>query len=412
MNAYGAAFLAALAAATATRLWLGARQLRHVSAHRGRVPEAFCGAIALEAHQKAADYSLATARFGMACAVLDALVAAALTFGGGLAWLDTLAARVSPAGLGRGLALIGATALLVAALEVPLDYYRVFAIEERFGFNRMTRSLFFLDLAKRAGLAAALGLPLAAGVLALMERGGAFWWVWAWALWAAFNLAMIVLYPVAIAPLFNRFSPLEDAAVRERAERLLARCGLRAGQLLVMDGSRRSAHGNAYFTGFGRARRVVLFDTLLARLDPPEVEAVLAHELGHYRLRHVAKRMGWALAVAFAMFAALAAVARDPDFYAGLAAVAPSNAMALVLAAIAIPPFAFALAPAAAAYSRRHEFEADRYAAAHASGAELAAALVKLYRDNATTLTPDPLYSAFYDSHPPAVARIARLQKG
>ena len=303
----------------------------------------------------------------------------------------------------------------VAAL--PFSWWRTFRIEERFGFNRTTPAVWLADLAKGIAVGAVLGLPLALLVLWLMRSAGAWWWLFAWVAWMAFQLLVLVLYPTVIAPLFNRFSPLPAGDARERIERLLARCGFRASGLFVMDGSRRSGHGNAYFTGFGRAKRVVFFDTLLTRLAPEEIEAVLAHELGHFRLRHVVKRVVWSAIFSLALLALLAWLAQASWFYAGLGipssdvpAAMARPGVALALFMLALPVFTFALAPLSAAYSRRHEFEADAFAAEHASATALVAALIKLYEDNASTLTPDPLHSAFYDSHPPAAIRVARLQ--
>jgi STE24 endopeptidase len=404
-------FLAALAAATATRLWLAARQLRHVAAHRDAVPATFADAIPLEAHQKAADYCVARTRLGTVDLLVGALALLALTFGGVLQALADLWARIAaPGGLAHGVALVATVAVLLAALELPIALWRTFVIEERFGFNRMTPALFALDTAKQAALAAALGLPLVTLVLWLMERMGEAWWFYVWLAWAGFNLLVLTLYPTLIAPLFNRFRPLDDPALAGRVERLLARCGFRARGLYVMDGSRRSAHGNAYFTGFGAAKRIVFFDTLLERLAPAEVEAVLAHELGHYRKHHVWKRIALLFAMSLALLWVLGQLIGRPWFYEGLGVATRSTATALLLFFLVVPVFTFFLEPLSSLYSRRHEFEADAYAASHSSAADLVKALVKLYKDNAATLTPDPLHSAFYDSHPPAAARIARLK--
>ena len=311
------------------------------------------------------------------------------------------------------------TALFVVALTVSvvvqlwLAWYRTFVIEERFGFNRTTLSLWLADVVKGALIGAALGVPLVALVLWLMAVAGALWWLYAWLAWVAFQVLVLALYPTVIAPLFNKFEPLADAGLKERVERLLARCGFRAKGLYVMDGSRRSAHGNAYFTGFGAARRIVLFDTLISRLAPEEIEAVLAHELGHFKLKHVLKRTTWFAAGSLALLALLGWLVGQPWFYAGLgvSGPAPRYGVALVLFMLALPAFTFLASPLAAMYSRRHEFEADRYAARNASAPALITALVKLYEDNASTLTPDPLHSLFFDSHPPAPARIARLER-
>ena len=409
-NIFGAVFFAALALATATRLWLAARHVRHVSAHRARVPEAFAYEISLDSHQKAADYTCAKTRFAMAEIAFDAGVLLLLTFGGVLQALHEVAALALPEGVGRGLLLLVLVGTLMTALELPFGIYRTFVIETRFGFNKMTPALYALDFAKSIALALAFGLPLGAIVLWLMARAGEYWWLYAWLTWVAFNVFMVAAYPTWIAPLFNRFSPMQDPELKERVEKLMARCGFRVKGLMVMDGSRRTTHGNAYFTGFGTSKRIVFFDTLLARLNPGEVEAVLAHELGHFKLRHVVKRMAWLAVASLAFLWLLGWVMQQPWFYAGLNVQSPSTAMALVLFAIVLPQFTILLQPVGALLSRRHEFEADRYAADNASARDLVSALIKLYRDNAATLTPDPLHSMFYDSHPPAVARIARLK--
>jgi STE24 endopeptidase len=306
--------------------------------------------------------------------------------------------------------LIVSVVLLLSLLELPLTVYRTFVVEARFGFNRMTLRLFLIDLVKQALISAALGIPLITLVLWLMAKMGELWWIWVWLAWAAFNLLVLLIYPTFIAPLFNKFSPLEDAGLARRIEQLLARCGFRSSGLYVMDGSKRSSHGNAYFTGFGAAKRIVFFDTLLARLAPGEVEAVLAHELGHFKRHHVWKRVVVLFAGSFALLWVLGQLIAEPWFYTGLNVSTQSTATALLLFVLVIPVFTFFLQPLMALHSRKHEFEADAYAASHANAAELEQALVKLYQDNASTLTPDPLHSAFYDSHPPAATRIARLR--
>jgi STE24 endopeptidase len=411
ISAFGWTFLAALAAATATRLWLAARQMRHVRAHRGAVPAAFADAVPLEAHQKAADYSVAKSWLGIADLLVGAATLLALTLGGVLQWLiDAWAGAFAPGGIAHGVALVVSVTLLLSAVELPASAYRVFVIEERFGFNRMTPRLFIADLARQAAIGAALGIPLLVLVLWLMARMGERWWLWVWLAWAGFNVLMLLIYPTVIAPLFNKFSPLQDQALAERIKLLLARCGFRASGLFVMDGSKRSSHGNAYFTGFGAAKRIVFFDTLLSRLAPAEVEAVLAHELGHFKRHHVWKRVAWLFLASLGFLAVLGYLIAEPWFYQGLGADRQSTALALVLFFMVVPVFTFLLAPIGSLYSRRHEYEADAYAARHASAADLVRALVKLYQDNAATLTPDPVHSAFYDSHPPAALRIARLQ--
>ena len=410
-HAFTWVFLAALLAATGTRLWLAARQARHVRAHREAVPESFAGAIPLAAHQKAADYTVAKTRLAMVEVCLSAALVLALTLGGLLQWLaDAWARAAPPFGIVHGVALIASVAALLSLLELPLTVYRTFVIEVRFGFNRITPKLFALDLAKQTLVAAALGIPLVTLVLWLMERTGGLWWVWVWLAWAGFNMLVLLIYPSFIAPLFNKFSPLADQGLAARIEALLARCGFRSGGLYVMDGSKRSSHGNAYFTGFGAAKRIVFFDTLLARLAPGEIEAVLAHELGHFKRHHVWKRIALLFAVSLALLWALGRLIDQPWFYAELNVTTMSTATALLLFVLVTPLFTFFLQPLGSLYSRRHEFEADAYAAAHASASELVQALVKLYQDNAATLTPDPLHSVFYDSHPPAATRIARLR--
>jgi STE24 endopeptidase len=409
---FTALFLVALAVSLALQLWLAHRQRQYVSAHRDAVPEHFSERISLPAHQKAADYTVARSRVATVEAILDAVVLLVLTLGGGLGLIALAAAALPLPVLLRDAALIVAVVAIAGVLSLPLAWYRTFVIEQRFGFNRMTFGLWVADIVKGALVGAALGIPLVLLVLWLMERAGALWWVWAWAAWVAFQVLVLVLYPTVIAPLFNKFKPLTDAGVRERIERLLARCGFAAKGLFVMDGSKRSAHGNAYFTGFGAARRIVIFDTLMARLAPEEIEAVLAHELGHFKLRHVIKRTAWFALGSLALLGLLGWLVGEPWFYAGLGmpGPAPRYGVALVLFMLALPVFTFLVTPLAALYSRRHEFEADAYAVAHASGGALVTALVKLYEDNASTLTPDPLHSAFYDSHPPAAVRIVRLE--
>ena len=410
-NAFTWLFLAALLASTGTRLWLAARQARHVRAHRDAVPAAFDGAIPLPAHQKAADYTVAKSRLGVADILLNVALLLVLTLGGAIQWLsNTCAAFAEPGSITHGTALIVSAVLLLSLAELPLTLVRTFVVEARFGFNRITPALFIADLAKQTLLSAALGIPLLVLVLWLMAQMGELWWIWVWAAWTAFNLLVLLLYPTFIAPLFNKFSPLEDAALAGRIQALLARCGFRSSGLYVMDGSKRSSHGNAYFTGFGAGKRIVFFDTLLTRLAPGEIEAVLAHELGHYKRHHVWKRVAVLFAASFALLWVLGRLIAQDWFYAGLHVGTQSTATALLLFVLALPVFTFFLQPLTSLHSRRHEFEADQYAAANANAAELVQALVKLYQDNAATLTPDPIHSAFYDSHPPAATRIARLR--
>ena len=410
MQTFSVVFLAALALATVTKLWLGRRHVTHIRRHRGRVPAEFANDISLEAHHKAADYSSAKTRFAVIGVLFECVVILTLTFGGALQLLHDFTSRWFEPGVMRGVALMVSLATVMTIIDIPFGWYRTFGIEQRFGFNKMTPAMFIADALKHAVLAAAIGIPLIVCILWVMERSGAWWWLYAWLIWVAFNLVILAVYPAWIAPLFNKFSPLDDPQLKERIERLLEKCGFKAQGLMVMDGSRRSSHGNAYFTGFGKTKRIVFFDTLLSRLGPSEIEAVLAHELGHFKLRHVIKRMLWIFTVSLGFLWLLAQLMSESWFYHGLNVQAPSTTMALILFFIVVPQFTFLLQPFISFYSRGHEFEADRYAAQHASVADLVSALVRLYKDNAATLTPDPLYSAFYDSHPPAPIRIARLK--
>lgn len=410
-NAFTCLFLAALLASTGTRLWLAARQMRHVRAHRDAVPESFAGTIPLDAHQKAADYTVAKTRIAMADVCLDALVLLLLTLGGAVQWISDQWERAFPLdSIWHGTALIFSVLALTAAIGLPATLYRTFVIEEQFGFNRMTWKLFIMDGLKGILLAVVLGGPLLVAVLWLMRAAGAYWWLYAWAVLVGFSIFMQMIIPTFIMPLFNKFSPLQDSALIERLERLLARCGFRSRGLFVMDGSKRSAHGNAFFAGVGESKRIVLFDTLVARLDPGELEAVLAHELGHYKLNHIRKRLAFSFALTLASLAILGFVAGQPWFYEGLGVQSQTLPMALLLFMLVSSEFGFFLHPLGSVMSRKHEFEADAYATRVSESASLVHALVKLYRDNASTLTPDPLHSAFYDSHPPAAIRIARLR--
>ncbi|MFG6429691.1 M48 family metallopeptidase [Roseateles sp. LYH14W] len=413
------AFAVALAASLLVKFWLSSRQVRHVAAHRGRVPAAFSGSVTLSAHQKAADYTIARSRFGLLALAFNAVVLLAWTLLGGLNLLNGWVLQASqslPEGwqtIGYQLGLVAAFALIGSLLDLPWELYSTFKIEQAFGFNRMTLGLYVGDMLKGLLLAVVLGLPLLALILWLMGAAGPRWWLWAWGVWMGFQLLVMVLYPTVIAPLFNKFEPLTDVALKERVERLMARCGFAAKGLFVMDGSRRSAHANAYFSGFGPAKRVVFFDTLLSKLNGSELEAVLAHELGHFKHKHIVKRIVLAFAMSLAGFALLGWLAQQPAFYLGLGVQpnlgAPNDALALMLFLLAGPVFGFFVTPLASHFSRRDEFQADAYARAHASGADLSAALLKLHEDNAGTLTPDPVYARFYYSHPPAAERLAAL---
>jgi STE24 endopeptidase len=411
MHGFTAVFLLALASTTLVRLWLSQRQIRHVLANRDALPAEFSASIPLAAHQKAADYTAAKTRLGALETLASAALLLGFTLGGGLQLLSDAWERMfEVGGYAHGIGLVVSVALVSSALDLPFSLYRTFVIEARFGFNRMSVALFFLDLAKQMALGALLGIPLLLCVLWLMERMGDRWWIYVWVTWVAFSLVLQILYPTLIARWFNKFRPLEDAGLKQRIEGLLSRCGFRARGLFVMDSSKRSSHGNAYFTGFGAAKRIVLFDTLVSRLTPPEIEAVLAHELGHFSLRHVWKRMALAFGASLAILWLLGWLIGQDWLYTALGVRSRTTAMALVLFFMVVPVFSFLLQPLASLYSRLHEFEADAYAARVADPRDLVRALVKLYEDNAATLTPDPLHSAFYDSHPPAASRIARLQ--
>ncbi len=410
------AFAAALLASLAVKFWLATRQMRHVAQHRDQVPAVFAATVTPEAHRKAADYTLAKGRFGLLTTAFGGAVLLGWTLLGGLDALNTLLRDALMPGYGPmayQLALLAAFALISGLIELPLEWYATFRIEQRFGFNRMTPRLWLADLLKGVLVGAVIGLPLAALILWIMGAAGGLWWLWAWGAWVAFNLVLLVLYPTVIAPLFNKFEPLPDEALKTRVQALMQRCGFAAKGLFVMDGSKRSAHANAYFTGLGAAKRVVFFDTLLSRLSPGEVEAVLAHELGHFKHKHVLQRMLLIFGFSLAGLALLGWLAGQSGFYAGLGVspnlAAPNDALALLLFMLALPPFTFFIGPLMSQWSRRHEFQADAYACAQADGSALASALLKLHEDNASTLTPDPLYVRFYYSHPPASERLAAL---
>jgi len=414
--AWTSVFAAALALSLAVRAWLLARQVRHVALHRGEVPPAFRATVPLPAHQRAADYTLAKARLGHWQMVAGAAVLLGWTLFGGLdilngALRDAVAPRAGA--LAYEVALVAAFVAIGAVLELPFDWCATFRLEQRFGFNRVTWRLWLADMAKGIALSAVVGIPLLAAVLWIMGAAGSLWWLWAWLAWMAIIVAAQVVVPSIIAPLFNRFEELKYASLRARVEALMARAGFAARGLFVMDGSRRSAHANAYFTGFGSAKRVVFYDTLLARLAAGEVEAVLAHELGHFKLRHIRKRMLAMAILTLAFFALLGWLSTRSWFYSGLAVAPnmrlPNDALALILLLLVGSVFGVFASPLLAGWSRRDEFEADEFASRHADGAALASALLKLHEDNAATLTPDPLYARFYYSHPPAVERLAAL---
>ncbi|MBP7525324.1 MAG: M48 family metallopeptidase [Propionivibrio sp.] len=407
-HSFSTAFLLALTLMVGIRLWLSQRQIAHVTTHRSTVPAQFKDRLELAAHQKAADYTVAQTRFGRLALASEIVVLLAFTFGGGLQALhDLWSGHVD--GLTYGVALIFSVMAISSLVDLPFALYRQFVIEQQFGFNRMTLRLFLTDQLKQTALGLVIGTPVLLAVLWLMAKMGSLWWLYVWLFWCGFNLLILFLYPTWIAPLFNKFTPLDDAPLKARIEALLERCGFASSGLFVMDGSKRSNHGNAYFTGFGKTKRIVFFDTLLGRLQPTEVEAVLAHELGHFKHRHVLKRIALLFSMSLVFLAVLGQLIDAPWFYQGLGVQAQNTAMALLLFFFVVPVFTFLLTPLMSLLSRRHEFEADRYAGKHASADALIKALVKLYEENASTLTPDPLHSLFYDSHPPAALRISRL---
>ena len=410
MPSFQSVFLAAFCIAFGLKLWLLLRQMRHVWTHRDTPPVAFADNIPLAEHQKAAAYTLAKARIGLFHLALEGGLLYAFTLGGGLQWLhDHLSTAISQPLLAGVGVLLGLT-LISGAAELPLSLYRQFRIETRFGFNRQTPAGFLSDLLKQTLIGAALGGPLILLVLWLMGIMGATWWLWVWGVWMGFNLLILTVYPTVIAPLFNKFTPLEDINLKQRIEALLTRAGFHASGVFVMDGSRRSSHGNAYFTGLGKNKRIVFYDTLLSQLSPEQIEAVLAHELGHFKRRHIVKRIALMFVLSLAMLGLLAALKEATWFYNGLGVTSATDATALALFFLALPVFLFPLSPLMSLYSRKHEFEADAFAAELTHPGHLISALVRMYRDNAATLTPDPIYSLFYDSHPKAVERIGKLE--
>ncbi|MEG2466899.1 MAG: M48 family metallopeptidase [Comamonas sp.] len=413
------AFAIALALQLLVQLWLNTRQVRYVAQHRHEVPQSFASHISLAAHQKAADYTLAKARFGLLHMAWGAVILLGWTLLGGLNALQGALLQWMEPGMVQQLVLLAAFAAISGLLDLPFSLYQTFVLEARFGFNKNTPAIWLGDLLKSTLLAAIIGLPIAWIILWFMGATGSLWWLWAWGIWTGFQLLLMWIFPTYIAPLFNKFEPLADESLKARVTSLMKRCGFAAKGLFVMDGSRRSAHANAYFTGFGASKRVVFYDTLLKQLSPEEVEAVLAHELGHFKHKHITKRMIGMFALSLVGFAVLGWLSQQVWFYTGLGALPsaalafgqPSydDALALLLFILALPVFTFWIAPLMAHFSRRDEFEADAYAMQQASGAALASALLKLYEDNASTLTPDPVYARYYYSHPPAVERLARM---
>ena len=409
-------FAVALVANLGLKFWLATRQIRHVARHRDAVPTAFASRISLDAHQKAADYTVVQARFGMLELAWGAALMLGWTLMGGLSWLNQALLQWLPPGLGQQVALLASFAVIGSVLELPFSLYKTFVIEQQFGFNKLTPTLWLQDLIKHFAVGIAIGLPLAALIIWMMGATGTHWWFWTWGAWMGIALFMQVLIPVFIAPWFNKFQPLDNEELKVRVSALMARCGFSSKGFFVMDGSKRSAHANAYFTGFGASKRVVFYDTLLAQLTPAEVDAVLAHELGHFRHRHIQKRIVSLFGLSLLGFALLGWLASQAWFFTGLGVipnlVAANDALALILFMMVLPLFSAFVSPLFAQLSRRHEFEADAYAVAQTSGADLSSALLKLYKDNASTLTPDPVYVKFYYSHPPASERLGRMQAG
>ena len=409
MHSFTILFLAMLALSLLIRLWLSQRQISHIMGHRASVPQAFEGKINLDEHQKAADYTVTKTRFGRIPLVYDSALLLIWTLGGGLEWLDQSASALGFSPIMTGIGVMLAFMLISSLLELPFSLYTTFVIEERFGFNRTTIKTFIIDMFKGAVLALILGVPLLWIILWLMEKSGELWWVYAWAVWTLFSLFIMWVYPTLIAPIFNKFEPLEEGDTLERIKQLLQRCGFSSNGIFVIDGSKRSSHGNAYFSGFGRNKRIVFFDTLLKMLNDDELEAVLAHELGHFKKKHIVKGMLISIATTFMALALLAWLMKNEWFYTSLGISTASTYMALLLFALVLPVFSFVLHPLLSLFSRKNEFEADAFAAQQTRAEHLIQALVGLYKENASTLTPDPLYSAFYDSHPPAPVRIAHL---
>ncbi len=396
------------------KFWLATRQIRHVAQHRAQVPADFASRITLEAHQKAADYTLAKTRFGMLELAWGAALVLVWTLLGGLSWLNQFLLQWMQPGLVQQVALLVAFGVLGALVDLPFTLYKTFVIEQRFGFNKITPKLWLQDMLKSLVVGAVLGLPLASLILWMMGATGAYWWLWTWCVWMGFNLLMLLLYPTLIAPWFNKFKPLDNPELKDRVTQLMARCGFQSKGFYVMDGSKRSAHANAYFTGFGASKRVVFYDTLLEQLSPGEVDAVLAHELGHFKHRHILKRIVSMFAISLVGFALLGWLSGQTWFYIGLGVIpnfrGANDALALILFMMVLPLFSTFIEPVMAQFSRKHEFEADAYAVAQTSGVDLSSALLKLYKDNASTLTPDPVYVKFYYSHPPAGERLSRMQ--
>jgi STE24 endopeptidase len=411
-NTLNVLFIALLALITVSRIWLGSRHVHFILGHRHQVPDAFAKNISLDAHQKAADYTSAKTKLALFEIFAQAVLLVIFTLAHGLQAIDNYWQGLVPDyEMLRGALVILSALMVSSAVDLPFDYYKTFIIDGHFGFNKMSHAMFITDMLKQAILGIALGAPILFSALWLMQSAGNYWWLYLWIVWSVFNLLVLAIYPTFIAPMFNKFTPLQDEVLKKRIEALLKKCGFKSQGLFVMDGSSRSSHGNAYFTGFGKNKRVVFFDTLLERLDADEIEAVLAHELGHFKHKHVIKRIAMMFFISFVGLALLGWLDQQTWFFSGLGVQTESSYMALILFLLVSPVFLFLLRPIMASYSRKNEFEADAYAAKHANAKHLIEALVKLYRDNASTLTPDPLHSAVYDSHPPASIRIAKLNQ-
>jgi STE24 endopeptidase len=408
-------FLIAFIASFGLRHWLSQRQIRHVAMHRDNVPTEFSNQITLLDHQKAADYTIAKLRLGILESGMGAIILIAFTLLGGLQILNIVLLQLLGEGITQQITLLASIVIISGIIDLPFSWYKQFYLEQRFGFNRMSKKLFFIDMLKGLGLAAAIGIPLLWIILSLMAQAGDFWWLWAWGVLTAFSLLMQWIFPSFIAPIFNKFQALEEGALKVQIEALLKRCDFASQGLFVMDGSKRSAHGNAFFAGMGKAKRIVFFDTLIEKLNPGEVEAVLAHELGHYKCNHIRKRLLVSFALSFGIFALLGWISTQPWFYSDLGVMPNPNGynggLALALFMLVSPVFGFFFTPLSSLASRKHEYEADGFAADKSSAGNLISALVKLYQDNASTLTPDPIYTAFYSSHPPAPLRIANLKR-
>jgi STE24 endopeptidase len=410
MNPFTIIFLIALTISFSIQFWLAKRQAGYVADHRSAVPEAFKNRVSLEAHQKAADYTIEKGKLGNIDSMIGVIVLILLTLGGGINWAFEFWSANLQSPLFAGVAATATVFLLMTLIDIPTSLYQTFVIEEKYGFNKSTVKQFFKDHLMQLALGAVIGLPILALILWVMDSVGSLWWFWAWLIILSFSLLMSWLFPTLIAPLFNKFTPMEEGSLKERIQGLLARCGFNSQGIFIMDGSKRSGHGNAYFTGLGNNKRIVFFDTLVKSLDEEELEAVLAHELGHFKCKHVIKMLIASSILSLISLAILGWLINQPWFFTGLGVQHASNAAALLLFMLVSPVFTLFMQPISAYVQRTFEFEADDFAANNAKAAKMISGLVKLYEENASTLTPDPLYSAFHYSHPPAAIRIAHLE--